>query len=599
MELRNQPIHMTTLPLQSPSDVSLTYLEGKSEFMSSTQKEERSPLKTNLVENEEESKGVHTEKDPSKYLLVESHLLRNNKATDQTEASMLESNPPLQPPNLPSLVQYDTDEEDENESEHKEINVGAPFTMNLTGMNKVDEATTVLSSSFPTSLNLEMKEITLHEKVKEVEPNPLPPQGSLESNVEKNKDEEDKNENDNEEEDDSVEEPTLEDTIEQFYRYLDTHQVSPFASWTMVASTLPDFDSLDPKELKRLFEHYCEQKAPTWKALHPSSLQDPKSEYIALVQSHRSLFWEEFKQKFKKDPRFYRFGQHDKERETVFRTYRKASSSSSSSSPLTTVPSTPEKKKKTPTFTSSPRSLPPSNHQKALHQRQAQVKKEKSMLVQRVHESQQTYLTTQSLDQLTTYLVEKVKRPDETVDQILRQLRSHASSMCVQWNLSTSQLRQTIQHHLDHLAHHQHEQAYHRLVEVMKREGLERSLNDLLPFLPSFMTPEPSISTRVDWPSLFARASVEVHDVFHQHCVQSIHDHVLLDVWAQQYLEHPDTFPWDSVVDSLLLDPRWKTALVPYDQKVQWLQQEIEKKALEKLDRLQQTLTVSKSEEED
>ncbi|KAJ3374972.1 hypothetical protein GGF31_005694 [Allomyces arbusculus] len=130
---------------------------------------------------------------------------------------------------------------------------------------------------------------------------------------------------DDEDDEDIIHEPTLAEKSDLFYAHLLDTQPSPFAPWDSIASALPDLD-LDEATKKDLFEKYCEQRAAELRAAKQRPTNDPRADFIALVHANRKLFWEEFKRKHRRDPRFANYGANDKEREKLWREAKKSKS---------------------------------------------------------------------------------------------------------------------------------------------------------------------------------------------------------------------------------------------------------------------------------
>ncbi|KAJ3361050.1 hypothetical protein GGF32_007857 [Allomyces javanicus] len=128
---------------------------------------------------------------------------------------------------------------------------------------------------------------------------------------------------DDEDDEDIIHEPTLAEKSDLFYAYLLESQPSPFAPWDSIVSALPDLD-LDESTKKDLFEKYCEHRAAELRAAKQRPTNDPRADFVALVHANRKLFWEEFKRKHRRDPRFTNYGANDKEREKLWRDAKKS-----------------------------------------------------------------------------------------------------------------------------------------------------------------------------------------------------------------------------------------------------------------------------------
>ncbi|KNE56640.1 hypothetical protein AMAG_17944 [Allomyces macrogynus ATCC 38327] len=137
---------------------------------------------------------------------------------------------------------------------------------------------------------------------------------------------------DDNDDEDIIHEPTLAEKSDLFYAHLVETQPSPFVPWDTIASALPDLE-LDESTKKDLFEKYCEQRAAELRAAKQRPTNDPRADFVALVHANRKLFWEEFKRKHRRDPRFTNYGANDKEREKLWRDAKKSKPGTSPSTP--------------------------------------------------------------------------------------------------------------------------------------------------------------------------------------------------------------------------------------------------------------------------
>ncbi|KAI9189919.1 hypothetical protein H9P43_001352 [Blastocladiella emersonii ATCC 22665] len=120
--------------------------------------------------------------------------------------------------------------------------------------------------------------------------------------------------------DDVIHEYTFEERATLFLQHLRSEDVSPFAPWETIAEALPDLE-LSDREKRELFDRYCEQRAAEKRAARERL--DPRVAFLSLIAENRKLFWEEFKRKYRREPRFYNFGATDRDREKLFKDGKK------------------------------------------------------------------------------------------------------------------------------------------------------------------------------------------------------------------------------------------------------------------------------------
>ncbi|KAI9219391.1 hypothetical protein BC828DRAFT_168916 [Blastocladiella britannica] len=113
---------------------------------------------------------------------------------------------------------------------------------------------------------------------------------------------------------------SFEEKAEAFLTEMRDKAVDPFSAYDLVVDDLPDLDLTD-RERRMLFDRYCAHEAEARAARKP--VLDPRTAFMALVGDNRKLFWEEFKRKFRKDPKFYGIGRDDREREKLWKETRK------------------------------------------------------------------------------------------------------------------------------------------------------------------------------------------------------------------------------------------------------------------------------------
>ncbi|CAB5343872.1 unnamed protein product [Rhizophagus irregularis] len=121
-----------------------------------------------------------------------------------------------------------------------------------------------------------------------------------------------------------------EERVLMFKSLLKDMEVSPFAIWEKELPRIIHDEryTLIPtlKQRKEIFDEYCKERVAELRAEKKNKAKNlsEKDEYLKLLEeetTHRS-HWDDFRRKFKRDPRFKNFSD-DKEKEKTFRNYVK------------------------------------------------------------------------------------------------------------------------------------------------------------------------------------------------------------------------------------------------------------------------------------
>ena len=121
---------------------------------------------------------------------------------------------------------------------------------------------------------------------------------------------------------------TDEDAKALFYDLLNDHHVSPFATWDSVISndqiTADDRYVALPttKARKEIWDEWCKLRAAQLKTEREATERaDPRIQYMAFLSANAtpSLYWAEFRRKYRKEPHMRDSKLSDKEREKLYR----------------------------------------------------------------------------------------------------------------------------------------------------------------------------------------------------------------------------------------------------------------------------------------
>jgi hypothetical protein len=261
--------------------------------------------------------------------------------------------------------------------------------------------------------------------------------------------------------------------VQQFMEQLHSLNISPFASWDMVHSTLSDYH-LDTKICRLLFDQYCQVKGDELRKARESAFKgDERTQFLKLVLNHRNLFWEEFKRRFRKEESYFNFGNNDRDREKLFREGKKMK--------LEALKDLVEGKvSQANSHESESKSSITSKQKAALEARQESVRQELQHANRLAAREKGRMAQLDACSKLRTLLVNFVRLGDQSND-ILRGLAREASYISgIRAYLSENEIVEVIQEHLQDLEQRSVKAFHDFLTKVVQGKPMPLLFDDFL-----------------------------------------------------------------------------------------------------------------------